>query len=86
MEFFNSLTLDVKMLAVAIAGCAVLALFSGNRKSEQRYLVLLVLFAGIGFYRFMHTANADESTAANPPPHMVKVPDRHVPLTSTSAR
>ena len=90
MDFFNSLSLDLKMLVVGIAGCALLALFSGNPKAEKRYVLVLALLAIGGVYRFTHMpghdlaeANAAASAAARaattPPP-------KHVPLVSTSAK
>ena len=48
MDFFNSLTLDLKMLVVAIAGCALLALFSGNQKAEKRYMLVFAVLAAVG--------------------------------------
>ena len=89
MDFFHSLTLDMKLLVVAIAGCAVLALFSGNRTNEKRYLVVLVLLAGVGFYRFTHApgdAQHEAEAAQEPAKHFVKAPDRHVPIESTAAK
>lgn len=88
MDFYQSLSLDMKLLVVAIAGCAVLALFSGNRTNEKRYLVVLVLLAGVGFYRFTHApseAQHEAGTAQEPAKHFVKAPDKHVPIESTSA-
>jgi len=89
MDFFNSLTLDLKFLAVAIAGFALLALFSGNRKSEKRYIVVLALLAAVGAYRFTHVMGESRpalSEGPNPPTNLVKAPDKHVPLVSTSAK
>lgn len=89
MDFFNSLTLDLRMLLVGIAGCALLALFSGNHKSERRYMVALALLAAVGVYRFTHTRVDDqgERTAAETlSSHAVTVPPKKVPLISTSAK
>ncbi|NML44521.1 hypothetical protein HHL11_12215 [Ramlibacter sp. G-1-2-2] len=90
MDFFNSLTLDLKMLVVAIAGCVLLALFSGNRRSETRYMVVLALLAAVGVYRFMHSPHAvdpGEAAAANfPETKVVKAQPKHTPLVSTSAK
>ena len=89
MDFFNSLTLDLKMLVVGIAGCVLLALFSGNSKSEKRYLLVLALLAAVGVYRFNRTVGADQAelrAAASPAAPMVKVQTKHVPLVSTSAK
>ena len=88
MDFFNSLTLDLKMLVVGIAGCALLALFSGNPKTEKRYVLVMALLAIGGVYRFTHAPGYDQaearvaasaSGATTPPP-------KHVPLVSTSAK
>jgi hypothetical protein len=89
MDFFNSLPLDLKMLVVGIAGAALLALFSGNHKSEKRYMVVLALLAAAGVYRFTHIAgdaqravSADERSA----PRAGAASPRKVPLVSTSAK
>ena len=87
MDFFNSLTLDLKMLLVAIAGCTLLALFSGNAKAEKRYLLVLVLLAAGGVYRFMHTAGngpAEASAPASAASVAVTPPPKPVPLESTA--
>ena len=87
MDFFNSLTLDLKILAVGIAGCALLALFSGNRANERRYLVVLAVLAAAGVYRFKQTDHSEEVTAAtNAHVSIGKVQTKHVPLVSTSAK
>jgi hypothetical protein len=88
MDFFNSLALDLKMLVVAIAGCALLALFSGNRKSEKRYMVVLALLTAAGVYRFARVQAEDElarNATQSRVPHVVTAPPKHVPLVSTSA-
>lgn len=89
MDFFNSLTLDLKLIVVGIAGCVLLSLFSANRTAEKRYVFVLVVLSAVGVYRFMHTTRddqADRSIAQGPAPHVVKTPPKHVPLESTSAR
>jgi hypothetical protein len=84
MEFFNSLTLDLKMLVVGIAGCALLALFSGNRRTEKRYMLALALLTIAGVYRFNHFAPDEGETRASP--QVVTAPPQHKPLVSTSAK
>ena len=89
MEFFHSLTLDLKMLVVGIAGCALLSLFSGNRKSEKRYLVVLAILAAAGVYRFTQLPNDDATqltAVTRPAPVAAKEPAKKTPLVSTSAR
>jgi hypothetical protein len=89
MDFFNSFPLDLKILAIGIAGCALLALFSGNARTEKRYLFVLVLLGAAGVYRFMHTVGnepPDTSVAATRLSHGVTPPPKHVPLVSTSAK
>lgn len=89
MEFFNSLTLDLKMLVVGIAGFALLALFSGNRKSEQRYMVVLVLLTAAGVYRFSQFGGEDpaaRNASQVRAPTVVTTPAKHVPLVSTFAK
>jgi hypothetical protein len=92
MDFFNSLTLDLKMIVVGIAGCVLLALFSGNHKAEKRYLVLLALLSAGGIYRFQTVPvddPAQRSAATRPPAQTVKAaapaPAKRTPLVSTSA-
>jgi len=90
MDFFNSLTLDLKMLVVGIAGCALLALFSGNRGAEKRYLVALALLSAVGVYRFTRTVGAEQAemtaAASSRVSHAVTAQPKHVPLVSTSAK
>lgn len=89
MEFFNSLTLDLRLLVVAIAGCVLLALFSGNHKSEKRYMVALAILAAVGVYRFTQVTPADpepRSAATRVAPPAAVAPAKQAPLQSTSAR
>lgn len=89
MDFFNSLTLDLKMIVVGIAGCALLAVFSGNPNTEKRYLLVLAVLAATGIYRFTHTVGNEQAEIADssiPAPHVVTAPPKHVPLVSTSAK
>ena len=89
MDFFNSLTLDLKMLVVAIAGCALLALFSGNQKTEKRYLVAFAVLAAVGVFRFTQVLGNDQeqrSAAARSAPLSTAVPPKQKPLGSTSAK
>src|SRR4051812_14278623 len=69
MEFFNSLSLDLKMVVVAIAGCTLLALFSGKAKTEKKYVLVLALLSIFGVYRFtpspVAVAPAETRLAAN---------------------
>jgi hypothetical protein len=89
MNFFNSLPLDLKMLVVAIAGTALLALFSGNHKSEKRYMLVLAVLAAAGVYRFTHFPGEDpgaRSAADSPGPTVVTTSPVKRPLVSTSAK
>ena len=89
MDFFNSLTLDLKMLLVGIAGCALLALFSGNHKAEKRYLIVLALLTAGGVYRFTHLPGQEPAQAASSTRAVTKAapaPTQHKPLVSTSAK
>jgi len=88
MDFFNTLTLDMKLIIVGIAGCVILALFSGNKSAEKRYLVALVVLSVAGFYRFTHLPGetaVEARAAATPAPHFIKSEPKHVPLESTAA-
>lgn len=89
MDFFHSLTLDLKMLAIGIVGCVLLALFSGNRKSEKRYMVALTVLAAVGVYRFAQLPGDEAeqgSAATRVAPHAAPAQPKHTPLVSTSAR
>ena len=90
MEFFNSLSLDLKMVVVGIAGCTLLALFSGNAKSEKKYVLVLALLSIFGVYRFTHSPvvvdPAETRLAANRASQVVTPAPKHVPLISTSAK
>jgi hypothetical protein len=89
MDFFNSLSLDLKMLVIGIAGCALLAIFSGNQKTEKKYILALALLTAAGVYRFGHMARndpAETSVAASQAQHAAKAQPKHVPLVSTSAK
>jgi hypothetical protein len=87
MDFFNSLTLDLKVLVIGIAGFALLALFSGNQKAEKRYLLILAVLAAAGVYRFTSVAgNEDAQRSATRVAPTVKEAPKHKPLESTSAK
>ena len=87
MDFFNSLTLDLKMLVVAIAGFVLLALFSGNQKAEKRYLLVLAILAAVGVYCFNHVTRAAEAQrSVDAAQQAVTAPAKHKPLVSTTAR
>ena len=89
MDFFNSLTLDLKMLVIGIAGCTLLALFSGNQKSEKRYMLALAVLAAVGVYRFTHLPGHEDGQRASVTrvgPPAVTPPPKHKPLESTSAK
>lgn len=89
MDFFNSLTLDLKILVVAIAGCALLALFSGNQKAEKRYMIVFAVLAAAGVYRFTHLPGNDQAQrSASTPAAPITVPEapKHKPLVSTFAK
>lgn len=91
MDFFNSLTLDLKILVIGIAGCALLAVFSGNHKAEKRYTVVLVLLAAAGVYRFTHLpaddhAQKSAATSATPRVTTAPPPPQRAPLQSTFAK
>ena len=89
MDFFNSLTLDLKVLVVGLAGCALLALFAGNQKSEKRYMLLFTVLAAVSVYRFVHLPADDHlQSGATVVPASRSLPEApaHRPLESTSAR
>lgn len=88
MDFFHSLTLDLKVLVVGIAGCALLALFSGSQKAEKRYMAVLAVLAAAGVYRFTQIQGDDPAqlnAATRSATQSKVVPTKHTPLVSTSA-
>jgi hypothetical protein len=64
MDFFNSLTLDVKALVVCALGAALLAVFTGNKKREKQYILVLAVLAMVAIFRFNHTQQAAEEPPA----------------------
>jgi hypothetical protein len=89
MDFFNSLTLDLKLLIVGIAGFALLALFSGNPKAEKRYVLVLAILTAAGVYRFTHLPSDEQREAragASSMAPVVTPARKQAPLSSTSAR
>jgi hypothetical protein len=89
MDFFNSLTLDLKIVLVGLAGCALLALFAGNQKTEKRSMIVFAILAAVGVYRFTHLPGNDQaqrSVSKSAPPHSVPAAPKHKPLESTFAR
>jgi len=85
MDFFHSLPLDLKLMVVGIAGFAALALFSGNRHAEKRYVLVLAVLAAVGVYRFNHTVGAGQPQLSETQP-AVTVAGKPAPLVSTSAK
>lgn len=60
MDFFNSLSLDIKALVVCALGAALLAVFTGNKKREKQYILVLALLAMVAIFRFNHTQQTAE--------------------------
>jgi len=86
MEFFHSLTIDVKLLIAAMVGVVLLALFSSNQKAEKRCLVMLALLAVAGVYRYQ-SSNTTPSIAAEPSAQrIVTASPVRKPIVSTSAK
>lgn len=90
MDFFHSLSLDLKLLTIGIAGCALLALFSGNPKTEKKYLLVLALLTAAGVYRFNHTMRSNEqaeaAAAAKAAIPVAAPAPKRAPLSSTAAK
>lgn len=89
MDFFHSLALDLKILVVGIVGCGLLALFSGNQKTEKRYMIVFAVLAAVGVYRFTQVSGDDQAhrSAATPSaPVSVPAAPTRKPLESTFAR
>ena len=60
MDFFNSLTLDIKALVVCAIGASLLAVFTGNKKREKQYILVLAVLAMVAIFRFNHTQQASD--------------------------
>lgn len=88
MDFFNSLTLDLKILVAGLAACGLLALFAGNQKTERRAMIVFAVLAAVGVYRFTHLPEDETArrAAAPPAPQSKTVTPQHKPLESTFAR
>ena len=87
MDFFNSLTLDLKLLVVAMAGCVLLGLFASNKKTEKRVLVLFAVLAVAGIYRFTHLPDqAAKRAGVTSVPQSTPEAPKKKPLESTFAK
>lgn len=64
MDFFNTLSIDVKVLVVCALGAALLAVFTGDRKREKQYILVLAIIAMVAIFRFNQTQQAAEQSAA----------------------
>jgi hypothetical protein len=64
MDFFNSLSLDVKALVVCALGAALLAVFTGNKKREKQYILVLAILAMVAIFRFNHVQQSAEDNPA----------------------
>lgn len=67
MEFFNTLSIDVKVLVVCALGAALLAVFTGDRKREKQYILVLAILAMVAIFRFNQVQQAAEQAAAKGP-------------------
>jgi hypothetical protein len=54
MEFFNSLSLDVKMLVVAGIGALLMALSATDKTKEKRYTLVMVVLLLAATVRHSH--------------------------------
>jgi hypothetical protein len=89
MDFFNSLTLDLKIMVAAMAGVTLLAIFTGNQKTEKRYMVVFAVLVAASIYRYAQLPADDQarkSATTGPVPHSVPAVTKHRPLESTSAK
>ena len=89
MDFFNSLTLDLKLLVVGMAGCALMGLFASNQKAEKRALIVFAILAAAGVYRFTHLPGdqqAAKRAVVTSVPQSTPVAPKHKPLESTFAK
>lgn len=89
MDFFNSLTLDLKVLVAGLAGCALLAIFAGNQKTEKRAMIVFAVLAAVGVYRFTQLPGNDQaprSVSKSPAPQSAPAVPNRKPLESTFAK
>ena len=64
MDFFYSLSLDIRVLVVCGLGAAVLAVFTPDKKKEKRYILAFTVLMFVTLVRFNHaTATAAEKPA-----------------------
>ena len=54
MDFFNSLSLDVKMLVVAGIGALLMALAATDKKKEKRYTLVMAVLLLAATVRYSH--------------------------------
>lgn len=54
MEFFNSLSTDVKMLVVAGIGALLMALAATDKKKEKRYTLVMAVLLLAATVRYSH--------------------------------
>lgn len=82
MEFFQSLPLEIKVVFGAFVAVGLLALFSHNHRTEKYYVVVLVLLAAGGLYRYQSTKPVEKAVIAEEPRPAVTPPPAHRPLES----
>ena len=68
MAFFQSLPLEIKIIFGAFVAVALLTLFSHNHRNEKYYVVVLVLLAAGGVYRYQTTKPVEKAVVKEPRP------------------
>ena len=76
MDFFQSLPLDIKVVLGAFVAVGLLALFSHNHKIEKYSVIVLVLLAAGGVYRYQGTKPIEKAIAAEERPAVTPPPSR----------
>ena len=79
MEFFQALPLEIKVVLGAIVAVAVLAVFNHNRQADKYYVIVLVLLAAGGVYRYQSTKPVEKAVIEEQHRGPVTTPE-HRPL------
>jgi hypothetical protein len=86
MAFFQALPIDVKVLLGAFVALALLHFFSHNQRMQKYYVVVLVLLAVGGVYRYQVTKPVEQTIAEEEPGPAPKTSSARTPLASTAGK
>lgn len=86
MAFFQSLPLDIKVLVAAFVALCLLHFFSNNQKTQKFCVVVLVLLAVGGVYRYQATRPPEKALAQEEPIAPVTTTSSRAPIVSTAGK